>query len=78
MATLLKGRERYYILLNFSQEEQLIKVKQEMKSLLDSSTVTGDVRLTAYDVMVLKEIKYGNVKRSTLNRSASFYLSLNI
>ncbi|GAE94501.1 hypothetical protein JCM21714_3662 [Gracilibacillus boraciitolerans JCM 21714] len=56
----------------------MIKVKQEMKSLLDSSTVTGDVRLTAYDVMVLKEIKYGNVKRSTLNRSASFYLSLNI
>ncbi|MGP4038573.1 beta-galactosidase [Gracilibacillus sp. D59] len=49
-----KNGETLFVLMNYSKDEQVVELKQEMTDLLSGKTINGKKQLHAYDVVVLK------------------------
>ena len=51
-----KNGKQYIFILNYSPEEQEIRVKQEMKDMFSGEKICGAVRLTGYHVLCLESV----------------------
>ena len=51
-----KNGKQYFFILNYSPEEQEIRVKQEMIDMFSGEKICGAVRLTGYNVLCLESV----------------------
>lgn len=51
----VKDGVQYLFVLNYSKEEQTIRVKQPMQNLYTGETVEGTIKLAKYETLVLKK-----------------------
>ena len=50
----MKNGAKYFFVLNYSKENQAIRLKETMKNLYTGESLYGEVTLAGYETLVLK------------------------
>ena len=53
-----KNGQRYYFVMNFSDEKQSVQLKRVLKDILNEETLAGELQLDPYAVLVLTDISH--------------------
>lgn len=54
----IKNGQRYYFVMNFSDEKQSVQLKRVLKDILNEETLAGELQLDPYAVLVLTDISH--------------------